>query len=96
MSHDIDIAKAREFIDNYQDANGGVVALLYNKAKIEKILNQKNCKGIRIYFAQKQEGEKTLIMVGYDDNQKDINANLSEFVGEYGIANIDVGSPLLE
>ncbi|UCC81087.1 MAG: hypothetical protein JSW64_06940 [Candidatus Zixiibacteriota bacterium] len=95
MSHDIDISKAQQFIDNFQEANDGVFALLYNKDKIEKILNQKNCAGIRIYYALKQDGEKTLIIVGYDGSQKDLNANLSEFVAEYGIANIDPGSPLL-
>lgn len=96
MSHDIDISKARQFIDNFQEENGGAVALLYNKEKIEKILNQKDCAGLRIYFALKQDGEKTLIICGYDGSQKDMNANLSEFVAEYGIASIDPGSPLME
>lgn len=95
MSHDIDISKAKQFIDNFQEANDGVFALLYSKDKIEKILSQKNCAGIRIYYALKQDGEKTLIIVGYDGSQKDLNANLSEFVAEYGIANIDPGSALL-
>ena len=95
MSHDIDIANARQFIDNFQESNGSTVALLYKKDKIEKILTQKNCAGIRIYYALNQAGEKTLIIVGYDDSQKDLNANLSEYVAEYGIGNIDIGSPLV-
>jgi|GEM_PF-3752638 len=96
MSHDIDISKARQFIDNYQEEYGRVDALLYSRKKIEKILEPKNCSGIRIYFALKQDGEKTLVIVGYDDSQKDINADLSEYVGEYGIAIIDAESPLLQ
>jgi hypothetical protein len=96
MSHDIDIAKAREFIDNYKEVYGRVDALLYSRKKIEKILEPKNCKGLRIYYGLKQEGENALIIVGYDDSQKDINANLSEYVGEYGIANVNAETPLLE
>ena len=96
MSHDIDISRAREFIDNYQQENGSAVALLFSREKIEKILNQKNCEGLRIYYALKRDGEKSLIIVGYDSNEKDINAELAEFVAEYGIPKVDVSSALLK
>jgi hypothetical protein len=96
MSHDIDISRAREFIHNFQEENGEAVALLFNREKIEKILNQKDCEGLRIYLALKKDGEKTVIIVGHDGSDRDINADLSEFVAEYGIPDLDAGSPLLK
>lgn len=51
---------------------GEVIGLFFGKEKIEKILEQPGCVGIRYYFAINDLGEKTLVLVGTDADQNDI------------------------
>lgn len=52
--------------------SGEVIGVFMGKEKIEKILEQPGCVGIRFYFAINEKGEKTLVLVGTDGNQNDI------------------------
>jgi hypothetical protein len=51
---------------------GEVIGVFMGKEKIEKILEQPSCVGIRFYFAINEKGEKTLVLVGTDANKNDI------------------------
>lgn len=51
---------------------GEVIGVFMGKEKIEKILEQPGCVGMRFYFAINEKGEKTLVLVGTDANQNDI------------------------
>jgi hypothetical protein len=44
--------------------------------KILEILDQSECVGIRFYFAINDEGEKTLVLVGADSDQNDLEEGL--------------------
>lgn len=98
MIHDVKLEDAKRFISNYQKVNKKVEAFMYERAKIDKILSQDGCTGIRIYYGLKDNGsyyESTLIIVGTDENGNDINPDKEASLAEYGIHNLDVGSPLV-
>jgi len=98
MIHDVKLEDAKRFITNYQKVNKKVEAFMYEKVKIEKILGQEGCTGIRIYYGLKDNGsyyENTLIIVGTDANGKDINAEKETYLAEYGIHNLDIASDLI-
>jgi hypothetical protein len=61
---------------------GEVIGVFMGKEKIEKILEQPSCVGIRFYFAINEKGEKTLVLVGTDANQNDIVDGL---IGDNGL-----------
>ena len=43
---------------------------------IEQLLAQKGCAGIRFYFGTKQDGTMALVLVGVDENEKDMTAGV--------------------
>lgn len=51
---------------------GEVIGVFMGKEKIQAILDQSECKGIRFYFARNERNENTLVLVGADANQNDI------------------------
>lgn len=46
-------------------------AIFLGKEKIQDILNQQGCVGIRTYFAIDDDGQKTLVLVGAEENDND-------------------------
>lgn len=51
----------------YRDKNpGSTKGVFYGKAHIEALLAQSGCMGIRMYFAEEADGDKTLVHVGVD------------------------------
>lgn len=46
--------------------------LFYGKDKLQDLLNQTGCKGIRIYFGKNATGDMELVLVGADANENDI------------------------
>lgn len=51
---------------------GEVIGVFMGKEKIQAILDQSECKGIRFYFAKNERNENTLVLVGADANQNDL------------------------
>ena len=43
---------------------------------IEQILSQNGCAGIRFYFGTKPDGTLALVLVGVDENEKDMTAGV--------------------
>lgn len=79
--HSISLTEAAQFTENYRNNNPNeILALYYSKDAIMDILNQPNCVGIRTYYAEKNNGDKTLVIVGVEANENDmVNGVLAEF-----------------
>ena len=43
---------------------------------IDQLLAQKGCAGIRFYFGTKSDGSLALVLVGIDENEKDMTAGI--------------------
>lgn len=75
--HNIDLATAAAWTANYRAAEpNGVKGHFYGKDAIQAILNQKNCVGIRIYYALDTLGAKQLIIVGATTAENDLYEGL--------------------
>lgn len=72
--HTISLQEAKEMIHaRNAGVNGASVkAEAFNRKIFDKILAQKGCAGIRIYYGQRKDGSLALILVGFDVNGKDI------------------------
>jgi hypothetical protein len=55
---------------------GDVIALFAGKEKLMELLNQEGCEGARIYYAVNDEGAKTLVIVGADSDENDMENGL--------------------
>lgn len=51
-------------------------AQFYGSEHIQKILAQKECIGIRVYYGIDDENQKVLILVGVDANENDLSKGL--------------------
>lgn len=73
-NHSITIAEAKNFVQNYRkdkDANamkGG----FFSTDIYERILDQEGCVGIDCYFAEKEGGRPTVVLVGVDSKGDDL------------------------
>ncbi len=69
----IALATAATWTANYRStiAPTETRAHFFGRDILEKILQQEDCMGIRIYYALNDEGEKQLILVGADANEND-------------------------
>jgi hypothetical protein len=47
-------------------------AMRFDRAAIERLLKQRGCKGIRCYYAQKEDGSWTMVLVGTNSKGNDI------------------------
>jgi hypothetical protein len=65
--------EGRTLTKAYRDSNPGArKALFYGKNKIQAILNQTGCMGLRIYFGEDTAGNPELVIVGADSSEKDM------------------------
>lgn len=78
----IELEKAAEWTANYRQtiSSDGVKAYFYGKDILNQILTQDGCMGIRIYFAIDGNGQKQMVLVGADANEKDMtNGIVADF-----------------
>lgn len=69
----ITYSDAHDLTEAFQSNNANhIKAVFFGKDKIEDILEQTGCEGIRIYYAQDSSGSPTLVMVGADSNEVDL------------------------
>lgn len=69
--HKIAIGEAREMVDRYRRAvqrSGGA----FKKSALERLLNQTDCVGMRIYYGMHPDGQPALILVGVDENGEEL------------------------
>ena|SRR5579871_1354578 len=71
ISHELagDFVKAYEATAQPKEARGYVLG----RNIIDKILAQPGCVGMRFYYGLNEDGQKTLVYVGIDNDGKDIN-----------------------
>ena len=69
-----DLQKAKGMVQNYTSGIGAndVRAYFYGKNKINDLLNQPGCVGIRVYFAKDDNGTMAMMLVGADANGDDM------------------------
>ena len=73
-NHVISLDKARRLTETYQNAAkpGDVIAGYLGRSIFQKILDQEECVGIRIYNAVSEAGNPTFVLVGVDTSGNDI------------------------
>jgi hypothetical protein len=68
----VTLAEGGEYTLRYRAANPNAVkGVFFGRNHIEAILAQSDCKGLRMYFAENEDGSPTLVVVGADSNQND-------------------------
>jgi len=72
--HDITLNEASAWTENYRNSagTGDPIAHFFGRSKIDAILAQDYCVGIRIYYALDENSEKQLIIVGVKENEDDL------------------------
>lgn len=94
----VTLQDAARWTSNYRSSQNfdGVKAAFYGSTKLNTLINQRGCKGLRIYKGIDDAGLPVMVLVGVDANGNDITAN---FVLERGVGcppNCDGnGSPLM-
>jgi hypothetical protein len=68
--HRIPLSEAAEQTKRHRDSmiKGG----LFLRQEVDELLAQPGCSGLRFYYGRNQAGADTLILVGVDQNGKDI------------------------
>ena len=82
--HSISLKDAAAMTKKFREGagQGAVIASAFNKKALQDILSQENCIGIRMYYAKKEDGESTLMLVGFKENGDDIyDGELAEWSG---------------
>jgi hypothetical protein len=78
--HQVDLVTALRFIKNHKSnlksSTAAVKGGFFARNAFEKILAQPGVIGIRFYYAQKDDGSPTLILVGVDAKGQDIQTGL--------------------
>lgn len=78
----IALTQAADWTANYRATitSGETKAHFFGRDILEKILQQEGCMGIRIYYAQDDEGAKQIVLVGADASEKDqTDGTIAEF-----------------
>ena len=72
--HTIAIDDASELTRNYRKSagKGAIKGGFFGRAALEQVLSQEGVVGIRYYYAQENNGRPVLILVGVDENGKDL------------------------
>jgi hypothetical protein len=77
-NHVITLDQAIKFVQNHQmsprvpSIKGGY----FGRSIFDKILAQSGCVGVRFYYAQKDDGTSTLVLVGVDNMSNDMTGGV--------------------
>lgn len=73
----ITLTEASTLTENYRNANdnetGLILAHFIGINKINLILAQEGCVGIRTYYGIDENGKKSIVMVGVDSSENDLS-----------------------
>ena len=78
QDHQISLTDAKRYIENYSKnptaptIKGG----FFWREIFDKILEQPGCVGIRIYYAKMDDGSPTFVIIGVDEQEKEITAGI--------------------
>jgi hypothetical protein len=70
----VTLQEAAEWTANYRKSvqSGQTIAHFIGKNKLNELLEQENCVGVRIYYGLDENSEKNLVFVGADENENDL------------------------
>lgn len=77
----ISLAEANNYVSTYKKsdnfaANKNIKAFFYGREKLQELLNQNDCVGIRIYYGGERDAHggysPALVLVGADENMDDL------------------------
>ncbi len=77
-NHVITLDQAVKLVQNYQTSprvpsiKGGY----FGRSIFDKILSQNGCVGVRFYYAQKDDGTSTMVLVGVDTMANDLTGGI--------------------
>lgn len=75
--HDFPLDQASQWTANYRKKNPDLKkGHAFGEQAIKKILTQKHCVGMRIYYALDEKGQQQLIVVGIDKEGNDLYQGL--------------------
>ena len=75
--HSISLADAAEMTKKYRDNNPGKrLGGFFGRDAVQAILDQEDCVGIRFYNAEDDKGKSTIVLVGAEANQNDMQNGL--------------------
>lgn len=76
--HQITLEEAKKLIQNYKNKNTGqeIKAHYFGKEALQKLLEQEECVGIRIYYASQEDGTPELVIVGVNKEGKDLTSGI--------------------
>lgn len=76
--HNISLEEAKKLTTNFQSKLKGdeVRAHYVGKEALQKLLDQENCIGVRIYYAETDDGKPELVLVGVTENGEDLTNGL--------------------
>jgi hypothetical protein len=79
--HTIDLETASEWTANYRQSiptseGDKTIGHFFAKDHLQRILDQDNCVGLRIYYALNEAGEKQLIITGVKANEDDLHEGI--------------------
>ncbi|MBI5216615.1 MAG: hypothetical protein HY960_12760 [Ignavibacteriae bacterium] len=77
-NHAINLDDAERLTANFRDSGvkPDIKGGFFGRKAIEEILAQQDCVGIRVYFAQQDDGSPTFVLVGADANENDMENGL--------------------
>jgi hypothetical protein len=77
FDHEIGLTEARELIVRSKRQNpGSKSAAMFTRVPLDRILAQKGCTGVRMYYGLNPDGSRTLIMVGVDEQGNDLDEGI--------------------
>lgn len=81
-NHSITLEEASKLTANYRKSagSGARLAGFFGKTTIEKLLEQEGCVGLRVYYAQDDEGTPEMVLVGAKADEDDIIGIIAERV----------------
>ena|SRR5687767_8748413 len=80
----VSLTDGAQWTKNYRDSQNydGVKSIFYGKNKLNDLLDQQGCVGIRIYKAIDGEGVPVMVLIGTDEDGNDL---LDGYVLERGV-----------
>jgi cytochrome b len=75
--HDVSLTHARELIARSKRANPGQPAAgAITRVALDALLAQDGCAGVRMYYGQNEDGNRTLVLVAMDEFGNDLDEGL--------------------
>jgi hypothetical protein len=73
-NHVVSLATAQNYVNNYKNNPSipNIKGGMFDRNIFDSILSQPDCVGIRYYYAKKNDGSATLVIVGVNSSGKDM------------------------